>query len=71
MLVKLYDRVEILNDSDKFSAERSRLVNDSVNSTPCNLINPVLYKATMFTVRDQLKKYTKHEVKRAERTREL
>ena len=71
MLVKLYDRVDILNDIDKFIAERSRLVNNSINLLPCNLTNPVLYKAHMLNVRDQMMKYTKHEVKRAERSREL
>ena len=57
-----------MNDIDKIIAERSRLIN---NLTPCNLINPILYKAYMFTVREQMKKYTKHEVKRAERSRDL
>ena len=49
----------------------SFLVNHSINLTPCNLINPILYKVYMFTVREQMKKYTKHEVKRAKRTRDL
>ena len=51
--------------------ERSRLVNHSVNLTPCTLISPILYKAYMLNVRDQMVKYTKHEVERAKRTREL
>ena len=60
-VTKLNSTVNQIRDCDVKC--KAKYNNDSINLTPCNLTSPTLYEAYMFTVKHQLKKYTKHEVK--------
>ena len=61
LLVKRRDGVDILNDTDKIICLTKRLEYHPIYPKPCKLVSKPLYKAYVFSLRDQLAMYTIYE----------